>query len=224
MHAHLVATSQRAFDRGTRRSERLLEAIADEFLGKRLAAGLSQDQVASAARLPRSTYSRIETSKRPHASLLEISRIAAVLGLDLVARLYPAGDPLRDAGQIERLERLTSQLGEPLRYRAEAPLPALDGRVESRAWDAIIEGHGLRTAVEVEMRIHDAQALERRLALKRRDDPTDRFVLVLADTRTNQRVLGSHPDLFADLARLRRAAVLAVLRSGQHPPTGIVLL
>jgi hypothetical protein len=119
---------------------------------------------------------------------------------------------------------LLREVGSPLRYRTEVPLPNVTGRFEQRAWDAVISGGGGRTAVEVEMRVRDAQALERRLSVKRRDDPTEGFLLVLADTATNRRVLADNPELFADLPRLRRATVLAAVRVGQHPSTGIVRL
>lgn len=216
--------SERAFDRGSRHGERLLQTVADELQGQRLASGLSQEQVATTAHLSRSTLSRIETGKRHATSVVEISQVAAVLGLNLVVRLYPGGEPLRDTAQLSRIRTLLQDLGHPLRYRTEVPLPPAPGRLELRAWDAVIEGGAMRTTVEVEMRIRDSQALERRLSLKRRDDPTDRFVLVVADTRTNRRVFADHPELFPDLPRLARAAVLAVVRDGQHPPTCIVLL
>ena len=36
----------------------------------------------------------------PAARLDEIARLAAVLGFELNARLYPTGSPVRDAGQL----------------------------------------------------------------------------------------------------------------------------
>jgi transcriptional regulator with XRE-family HTH domain len=216
--------SERAFDRGSRQGERLLHVVGDELQGQRLASGLSQEQVATAAHLSRSTLSRIETGKRHATSVMEISRVAAVLGLDLAVRLYPGGEPLRDSAQLGRMRTLVADLGPPLRYRTEVPLPPSPGRLELRAWDGVIEGRAMRTTVEVEMGIRDAQALERRLGLKRRDDPADRFLMVVADTRTNRRVLADHPELFPDLPRLARTAVLAALRGGMHPATGVVLL
>jgi hypothetical protein len=83
---------------------------------------------------------------------------------------------------------------------------------------------GRRTAVELEMRIRDAQAVERRIELKRRDDTTDGFILLVADTRANRRVLCELPALFADLPRLRKATVFKSLEAGRHPPSGIVLI
>jgi transcriptional regulator with XRE-family HTH domain len=219
-----MRAGERSWDRSNRRGQRLIQTLADEFLQQRLAVGVSQARVAGATRMSRSTYSRIEAAKRDGTSVLELSQIAGVLGLELAVRLYPAEDPLRDGAQADRLQRLLRHVDEPLSYRTEAPLPALAGRFERRAWDAVIRGHGRRTAVEVEMRVRDAQALERRLTLKRRDDPTERFLLALADTRTNRHVLDVHPELFADLPRLRPSNVFAALAHGEHPETGIVLL
>jgi hypothetical protein len=168
--------------------------------------------------------SRIEGSKVPRLSILEMSRIASVLGLELSIRAYPGGHPVRDAAHAERLRRVTSNVHAPLRCRTEAPLPAGPGRPEQRAWDALINGSGRRTGIELEMRLRDGQAVERRINLKRRDDPVDRFLLLVADTRTNRRVLAERPDLFEDLPRLRLVLVTDALRAGEHPPTGLVLI
>ncbi len=158
-------------------------------------------------------------------SILVASRIASVLGMELSVRVYPSSSPLRDAAHIARLRRLFEHVGPPLTYRTEVPLPQQPGQpTEQRAWDAVLLGRGKRTAAEIEMRLRDAQALERRLALKRRDDQVDHLLLVVAATRTNRRVLADHPDLFAELPRLRTSRVLRMLEAGHHPPSGLILL
>jgi hypothetical protein len=93
-----------------------------------------------------------------------------------------------------------------------------------RAWDVVLYGHGQRTCIEYEVRLHDVQATIRRHNLKRRDDPPNQFLMVAADTRHNREVLRQYGDLFADLPRLRTANVLKALRAGQHPPSGLVVL
>ena len=103
-------------------------------------------------------------------------------------------------------------------------LPTATDRWERRAWDAILFGHGKRTAIELEMRVRDVQAMRRRVDLKRRDDPTQSFLLLIADTRSNRQVLAEFADLFADLPRLRPSVVYGALASGQHPPTGLLLV
>jgi hypothetical protein len=120
--------------------------------------------------------------------------------------------------------RFLKQTRTPLSYALEVPLPSLPDRSEQRAWDAVIHGAGKKTAVELEMRLRDGQALERRINLKRRDDPTEAFVLLVADTRTNRRILAEHTDLFGDLPRLRPSRVHAALAAGGHPPSGILLV
>jgi len=219
-----MATTERWGDRGTRIGMRMLRSVGNDFREARVAAGLSQESVANAAQLSRAHYSRIENGQIANLSLLEAARIANVLGLDLSIRLYPGGNPLRDGAQVKRLATLLREVGPPLSYRTEVPLPNVVGRFEQRAWDSVISGVGGRIAVEVEMHVRDSQALERRLSLKRRDDPTEGFLLVLADSAATRRVLADHPELFADLPRLRRATVLAAVRVGQHPPTGLVRL
>jgi hypothetical protein len=112
----------------------------------------------------------------------------------------------------------------PLRFRVEVPLPATADRSEHRAWDATLFDGAGRTAIELEMRLRHVQATRRRHELKRRDDPTDNFLLLIADTRHNRRVLVDFAELFADLPRLRPSVVRAALEAGEHPPWGVLLV
>jgi transcriptional regulator with XRE-family HTH domain len=219
-----VATIDRTYDRGTRRGARLLRVLGDEFRDKRLAVGFSQQAVARGAAISQGWYSRVEAGTAIGLAVMDAARIASVLGLDLSVRAYPGGNPLRDAAHSERLMRFLNHVRAPLSYQLEVPLPALPDRPEQRAWDAMIRGGGKRTAVELEIRLRDSQALERRINLKRRDDPTEAFVLLVADTRTNRRVLSEHLDLFSDLPRLRPSRVHVALNGGAHPPSGILLV
>jgi len=74
------------------------------------------------------------------------------------------------------------------------------------------------------MRLRNAQALQRRIGLKRRDDPVDSMVLLLADTHTNRRALRDSPDLFPGYPRLTFRELTRVLRAGQHPPSALVFV
>ena len=223
-HDAQVPSASRAFDRGTRLARRHTGEIAEEFRERRLALGESQEHVADACQMSRVHYGQIENGQVPKLTILEVDRIASVLGLDPSIRLYPAGPAVRDAGQLLRLQAFLDDVRPPLRYRIEVPLPQQDDRTDSRAWDAMLEGAGKRTAVELEMRLRDIQALVRRIDLKRRDDPTDSFLLLVADTRANRRVLAEFAGMFVDLPRLRPNAVRSALGSGSHPPTGILLV
>ena len=78
--------------------------------------------------------------------------------------------------------------------------------------------------MELEMRVTDAQELERRVELKRRDDRSDHFVLLLAATHHNRRVLRENPTLFPSLQRITYAALTRLLAAGTHPPDCLVLV
>ena len=112
----------------------------------------------------------------------------------------------------------------PLRYRTEVPLRPTTDHPEQRSWDAVLSGNGARTAIELEMRLYDAQAQTRRLHLKQRDDAPDHMLVVVAATRANRRVLDEFGELLADWPRLGTAAVLKTLRAGRHPGTGLILV
>jgi transcriptional regulator with XRE-family HTH domain len=219
-----MATAEKVQQRGIRKGQRLLRVLADEFRTQRTALGLSQATVATAAGLSRSRYTRIEGGSVLTLSILEAARLASVLGLDLAARAYPGGGPLRDGAHAMRLDAFGRRVHSPLRFRTEVALVPRGGTDDQRGWDGEIRGAGERTTVELEMRLVDAQAVERRIALKLRDDPPDHFLLLVADTRHNRRVLADHPRLFAGLRRLRPSTVFRALEAGQHPPSGILLV
>lgn len=197
--------------------------IGEVFLEQRLAAGLSQAHVAAVCGISRVRYGRIERGRSP-ATVREIDLISAVLGLDASIRFYPGGSVVRDAPQAGRLSRFLEHVRAPLRNRVEVALPPRAGGYEQRAWDAMLFGGGERTAVELEMRVRDVQAMRRRHDLKRRDDPTEHFLLLVADTRHNRRVVAEFAALFDDLPRLRPSLAFRALESGQHPPSGLLFV
>src|SRR5207237_5268388 len=112
--------------------------------------------------------------------LVESHRLATIVGLDASFRLFPGGDPMRDAGHAQLLERLRARIHPTLRWSIEVPLPILGDR---RAWDALIGGNGWREGVEAETGLRDGQALSRRLELKRRDGAVDGIILLAPATK-----------------------------------------
>jgi transcriptional regulator with XRE-family HTH domain len=214
-----MPTVERLRHRGTSRARRANAALGEEFRQKRLAVGLSQRIVAAAAGLSRSTYTRIEAGAYEPLSIVVGRRICAVLGLDLSVRAYPGAEPLRDAAQIARLGIVLSYAAPPLASRTEVALPQPPAATfEQRAWDADLVSRGERTTMELEMRVTDGQALERRLNQKRRDDASDNFVLLLADTHHNRRVLRENPALFSDLERVSFTALVNRLSARSASP------
>jgi hypothetical protein len=168
-----------------------------------------------------SEVSRIERARLPGVSLEQLGRLFAVVGLDLSARSYPFGLPLRDAAQVELLARFEAVLHPSLRLRREVPLPR---DADLRAWDGVVNGAGAAIAVEAETRLRDVQALLRRISLKRRDGDVTRVILLVADTRSNRHVLRETESLFGEFP-IGPRSVLAALRGGTDPGgSGIVIL
>ncbi len=219
-----MTANERLRARGQRRARRILADLAIEFRDARVRAGVSQVELGRRLAMSGDKIWQIEHERLPSLSLRDACELAAVLGFDLTARLYPNGAPIRDAGQARRLNTLLASVTAPLSFRTDVALPALDDRPELRAWDAVVYGHAMRTGIELEVRLADVQAMTRRHNLKRRDDPVDQFLLAVAETRHNRRVLAEYGDLLAGLPRLRASAVMKLLRAGCHPPTGRILV
>lgn len=133
-----MGTISRALDRAAWLANRTLQEISDEFRERRLALALSQAHVAAACRISRPYYGRIDSGKARSLSLVEVHRIAAVLGMSTSVRLYPDGVPVRDLAHATRLTRFLTLAGPPLTYRSEVPLASIEGRPERRAWDAVV--------------------------------------------------------------------------------------
>jgi transcriptional regulator with XRE-family HTH domain len=219
-----MPAAERLRSRGKKRGRRILGDLAHELREARVRAGISQAEVGRRLGMSGDKIWQIENEKLPSLSISDACELAAVLGLDLSARTYPNGAKIRDAGQATRLAKFLSHVGAPLSAETEVALPKLDDAPELRAWDAAIKGLDERTGVEFESRLTDIQAMLRHHNAKRRDDPVDHFLLVVANTRHNRSVLAELGDVIGDLPRLRTANVIATLRNGAHPPTGFILL
>jgi transcriptional regulator with XRE-family HTH domain len=151
----------------------------------RRAAGLSQTELARRAGVSADKVWRLEHERSPNVTIADACVLGAVVGLDFSARSYPSGALLRDASQAVRLVRVLAHVHRPLRYPTDVPLPRTADAPELRVRDAIVEGRGERTGIELETRITDFQAVTRRHNEKRSHDPVDHFVLLVADTNHN---------------------------------------
>lgn len=217
-----MATRESTIDRADRDAHRALATVGREIREARTAAGISQTLVGNKVGISHTQVSRLERGLAASASVRVLARLTQVVGLDLVVRAYPGGDALRDAAQLRLLDRLRRHLHPGLGWRTEVPLPIPGDR---RAWDAVISGPGWSVAVEAETRLSDAQALARRLELKRRDGGIDRVVVVFADTRTNRAGLLATRNSFAETFPIPQAAMLEALGRGDLPTgSGIVIL
>ena len=165
---------------------------------------------------------RIERAELPNLTVEQLSRACAAVGLRLSVRAYPDGDPVRDGAHRALLERFRRLLPSGTGWLTEVPLPIPGDR---RAWDGVATLAGRRVAVEAETRLADVQALERRLALKRRDGGLDLLLLVVADTQSNRRALAVHREALRHAFLADGRTIRAALGRGELPTmSGLVVL
>jgi transcriptional regulator with XRE-family HTH domain len=219
-----MATRERPVDVGIRRAAMILSTLGNEIHEARLQCGLSQDSLAKAAGMSQAKVSLIERHQLVGASMGDFARLLVVVGMQLSAKAYPGGIPVRDIAQGRLLERLRGRMHAQLRWKSEVPMPITGDR---RAWDAVVSGpcQG-RVAIEAETRLRDIQALQRRVALKLRDHPSiDSVVLLVAGTRGNRLVMRDEGRaLLADFPLAGRV-ILERLAQGVIPDAnGVVML
>jgi transcriptional regulator with XRE-family HTH domain len=199
----------------------MLAELGREIREARLAVDLSQETAAHAIGKSGSAWSRLERGQAPYLPLADLVRAGSVVGLDFTARAYAGGAPLRDAAHVALLERLRSTLDPGLRWHTEVPLP---GDRDRRAWDAMILVGRVRVGVEAETRARDAQALQRRVNLKRKDGGVDHVILLLADTRHDRAFLRAAGAGFAADFPVPGPLALARLTQGNDPGGSAIVL
>lgn len=212
---------ERAVDRGARRAAGFVLELGRELREARLAHGLSQAEVARAAGCSQPEVSRLKRGLVAHASIVDIARLLSTVGLELSARAYPSGQPLRDSAHLRLLANFRACLHPTLLWRTEVPLP-IDR--DLRAWDGFITGPSFRIGVEAETRVRDLQTLARRVGLKQRDSNADRVILLLAGTRWNRSLVRTYAaDLAAQFPGTSRD-VIDALFAGRDPGASCVVL
>jgi transcriptional regulator with XRE-family HTH domain len=208
--------------RGQRTARRIIRDFGQALLIERKLAGVSQETAGHAAGMSRAQFGRIERADVRHLTIDQASRAAAAVGLGLVVKTYPDGDPARDAAQLALLERFRQRLPPTALWRTEVPMPIPGDR---RAWDGWALVRARAAGCEAETRLNDAQALERRIALKQRDGGVDIVLLVVADTTANRKFLAIHREQLRGLLPLDSRQVLEAFRRGELPDrSGIVIV
>ena len=216
-----MGTRQRQVDLGAARSRAIVADLGREIREARIDRGLSQEELGRAVGLSGSQVGRIERGLIRSVTIEQVCLLLAAVGLELSARAFPSGQPIRDAAHAALLGRLRVCLHRSLTRRTEVPLPIAGDR---RAWDAIVRGEGWTVGIEAETRPRDLQALQRRLALKARDGRVDAVVLLLLDSRHNRTLVRESADL-ATAFPVPGRRVLELLGAGVMPPgSGIALL
>jgi transcriptional regulator with XRE-family HTH domain len=191
-HAVVVAVRESVASRGERRSRLLRARFTEGIVTARAAAGLSRRELARRIGVSEQTWARGERGDHGTLTVDLAARMAPAVGLELALTLYPAGDPVRDRGQLALLGRLRRRIPDAPGWRVEVPVPIAG---DLRSGDAMVTVDEGDILIEAETHLDDVQAVERKGAAKARDLGAIRLVILLADTRHNRRVIHDHPEL-----------------------------
>jgi hypothetical protein len=209
-----MATRRRPADVGIERGRRLLaDLIGEETLARR-DRGLSLTDIGGALGFSAAVGSRTERGLVPDVGLIRLSAMLSVVGLELSARAYPGGSPMRDAGHAALLRRFRAYLHQSLRWSIEVSLPRPG---DQRAWDGFVRGADWMYGAEAETHPTDGQALARRLELKVRDGGVDGVILILPATRHARAFLAAAGDLLAPSFPVPGRRAIELLRAGVDP-------
>lgn len=212
---------QRPIDRGTLRGRELVAALCREIRTARIDRGLTVREVARACGLSASAVSRIERGLRVRVPLVVIAQLLSVVGLELSARAFPGGEPIRDAGHAALLRSFRARLHGSLHWATEVPLPVAG---DMRAWDGLVSSSDWRYGVEAETGPTDGQALGRRLARKQRDGMVDGVLLVLPAGRRTTLFLRETGDLLQPSFPVPGRRALELLGAGVDPDGGSIIV
>jgi len=212
----------RLIEEARRRASRVRLDLGYEIRAARLAAGLRMRDVGHAMGRSASWVSRAERGLLVRLSYVELSVLAAAVGLKMWTTTFPSERVLRDAPQLRLLQRFRARIGEGWRWTFEVVLP---DRLDQRAADAVIRNPSGAVMIEAFTRLADAQSQLRAVHLKARDLGIGRVVIVLAESAANRRALAEAADMIAADFPLGTRAVLRALSEGRDPGTnGIVVL
>jgi len=208
-----MPAQQRLHAIGIQRADAVTRRLGREGRELRLRAGPSQAELARVLGCARQWIGRFELGRLRVVDLRRVTRLFMFLGHKVVVTTFPTGEPLRDAGQVRLLERFNARLSPEWRRFTEAVMP---NPGDLRAWDELLRGP-VMIGVEAETRPSDLQAVQRSITAKRRDSGVDRVVLLVADTRSNRRMLQDHVGLLRQAFPLDTRACLAALAAGRDP-------
>ena len=203
-----------SYDLFTQTAREVRSLLTEEYdipVERMIAVGTSQSAV-----------SRIEVLDHiDEIAFVDLSRYAAVVGLELSAKLYPAGGPLRGKGHQALIGRFRAVLSPSWSVLAEAPFPNLG---DKRSWDLGLRLDDQRVGIEAETGVRDAQRLVRRIRERDTDGGMDEILLVLADTRGNRAALTELLEALGPRFATPAGPLLAALRNGTALPGSGVLL
>lgn len=220
-HDRAVPTRARPLYEASRLTRWQLLEVGREIRLARIAAGMRQRDAARQLRTSPARVSMVERGLLASLTMRDLGRHAAVVGLKVSIRLFPAGRRLLDAPQLELLARLRKRSHSSWTWETEVPMP-LPG--DLRAADARASIPGCRLTIELINRLSDAQAQSRAARLKKRDLAADRLLLVVRATHANRRALReAGRELLLDFP-VRTRAALDALAAGRDPGGDAIVL
>lgn len=198
-----------------------LRQLGRELRLARIAAGRTQSQVGRPLGLSKSQICRRERGGGAGMSYLALARHAAVVGLKLYARLYPAIRRPLDGPQLALLQRFRARIGSLWSWRLEVPMPQTG---DLRAADAVISTDAGSAVVEAITRFADVQAQYRAGRLKQRDLGLERLVFLVAGTSANRAAIRAAGDLLMTYFPVRTREGLRELAEGRLPRADALIL
>jgi transcriptional regulator with XRE-family HTH domain len=209
-----MANRRRVVAEASERWQRAWIDLADELREARLAAGLTQAQVASGLGVSRDRVGRVERRRVVRLPIDYVFRHAAVVGLKASLKFYPMGGGLRDEASARYTALFLARIGHAWQSRLEVRLP-IPG--DLRAIDIVLFNGSTRIAVEVITRLRDLQAQIRAAALKQHELGAARLILVVAGSHANRRAIATaRPTMLASFDTDTRA-IFARLVAGEDP-------
>ena len=133
----------------------------------RIAAGLRQIDVARALRRSASAIGRVERNAARRVAIEDLAAQAAAVGLKLSTQLYPAAGRLRDASQLQMINRYRETVA-PGGWMIRLEVP-VGGAGDLRAFDLVLSRPPTYVAHEFVSRLRDVQAQIRPLLRKQQD-------------------------------------------------------
>ena len=114
-----------------------LQELGADLRSARLSAGLRLEDVGMKVGISAPSVMRRERGDLPGPRPEELARHAAAVGMRARIKVYPEGEPLRDAAQLDLMRDLRARL--KMRPPISYEVPVTDVPGDGRAWDAVLE-------------------------------------------------------------------------------------
>lgn len=207
--------------RGKARGLRVEAEILAVIRKARVTAGVSQRSMGAALGWSQAEYWRFENAL-VDITFRAVAQVAAILGLELSASLYAAGEPLLDRGHLELLKRFRKLCSAAFRIASEVVLPKPG---DPRAWDLVLRLGDLVIGVEAETRVRDMQAFVRRIHQREVDGGVDVILVVLSASAFNRSLAADLRLALGERYATPPRALLRALRAGVPlPGSGVILI